>query len=90
MAENQQEEVARNDAAKRKKKRHTRKILSRVLTTLFVLGVAALLVLAAVPKPIPVDVATLARGVLEVTIDEDGVTQPSAIRRPNLLYAVPD
>ncbi|MEZ4250414.1 MAG: efflux RND transporter periplasmic adaptor subunit [Polyangiales bacterium] len=59
----------------KKKKRNVRKVISRVLTILFVGGVAALLVVAAMPKPVPVDVAEVARGPLEVTIDEDGITR---------------
>lgn len=58
-----------------RKKVNVRKIISRTITVLFLGGIAALLVIAAIPKPIPVDVAEVARGTLEVTIDEDGVTR---------------
>jgi HlyD family secretion protein len=58
-----------------RKKRSARKLVSRTLTLLFLGGVAALLVVAVMPKPIPVDAAEVTRGPLEVTIDEDGVTR---------------
>jgi len=58
-----------------RKKVNVRKIVSRTITVLFLGGIAALLVIAAMPKPVPVDVAEVARGPLEVTIDEDGVTR---------------
>ncbi|MBX3246304.1 MAG: HlyD family efflux transporter periplasmic adaptor subunit [Myxococcales bacterium] len=53
----------------------TRKLLSRIGTALFLGAVAALIVVASLPKPIPVDVVTVARGALEVTVDEDGTTR---------------
>ena len=51
------------------------RILRRAVGAIFLLGVLALIVLAALPKPVPVDVAEVGRGVLEVTIDEDGRTR---------------
>ena len=52
-----------------------RKIVSRVVGAAFLLGVIALIVVASLPKPVPVDAAEVERGVLEVTIDEAGRTR---------------
>ncbi|MEM9074712.1 MAG: efflux RND transporter periplasmic adaptor subunit [Myxococcota bacterium] len=51
------------------------RILRRSLGAGFALGVVALIVVSLLPKPVPVDLATAARGSLEVTIDEDGRTR---------------
>lgn len=56
-------------------KTKTSRIIRRVIGALFALGVIALIVLAALPKPVPVDTAEARRGPLEVTIDEDGRTR---------------
>jgi HlyD family secretion protein len=73
---NDEKSAARNGAKNgTRKKVNVRKIVSRTVTVLFLGGIAALLVIAAMPKPVPVDVAEVARGPLEVTIDEDGVTR---------------
>ena len=52
-----------------------RKIVSRVVGAAFLLGVIALIVVASLPKPVPVDAAEVERGVLQVTIDEAGRTR---------------
>jgi HlyD family secretion protein len=49
--------------------------LKRGLIVLLVAGLAAATVFALIPKPLPVDVAVLARGPMRVTIDEDGKTR---------------
>jgi HlyD family secretion protein len=49
--------------------------IRRGLLAFFVLGVLALIVVAALPKPVVVDVATASVGALEVTVDEDGMTR---------------
>jgi len=46
--------------------------LRRGLGIAFVLAVVAMLVMAWMPKPVPVDVAEAERGMLRVTVDEDG------------------
>jgi HlyD family secretion protein len=49
--------------------------LKRGLGLLVVVGLVAATVTALMPKPVPVDVAVLARGPMRVTIDEDGKTR---------------
>jgi HlyD family secretion protein len=49
--------------------------LKRGLGVLFVAGLVVATVSALMPKPVPVDVAVLARGPMRVTIDEDGKTR---------------
>ena len=56
-------------------KKSAKRWIKRGLGVLFVLGVAAMLVMAWMPKPIPVDVAEAERGTLSVTVDEDGRTR---------------
>lgn len=56
-------------------KSNLRRIIRRVITGLFLAGVVALIVLASLPKPVPVDVAVVSRGPLEVTVDQDGQTR---------------
>jgi HlyD family secretion protein len=46
--------------------------LRRIAALLLGLGVLAMIVLAAIPKPVPVEIARVERGALEVTVDEDG------------------
>ena len=47
----------------------------RIFTTLFVLGLAGAVVYAFLPKPVPVDVARVETGKLQVCIEEDGKTR---------------
>lgn len=47
----------------------------RGLVVLLGLGIAGLIVMALLPKPVPVDLASVRRGELRVTIDEDGRTR---------------
>lgn len=56
-------------------KTKTSRIIRRVVGALFALGVVALIVVASLPKPVPVDTAEVVRGPLEVTVDEDGRTR---------------
>lgn len=44
----------------------------RGLLLAFALGGAAMIVMALLPKPVPVDLATVERGEMTVTVDEDG------------------
>ncbi len=44
----------------------------RALGGLFIVGVLAMIVVAWMPKPVPVDVVTATRGAMRVTVDEDG------------------
>lgn len=49
--------------------------VKRILSLAFVLGVVAMLVMAWMPKPIPVDIAEVETGALLVTVDESGRTR---------------
>jgi HlyD family secretion protein len=51
------------------------KWLKRILAALFVLAIVAGLVYALRPQPVAVDLATLDRGPMEVTVDEEGVAR---------------
>lgn len=53
----------------------TTKILRRVAGLAFLLGVGGLIVVAGMPKPVPVDVELVESGPMEITVDEDGRTQ---------------
>ncbi len=44
----------------------------RTIVVAFLLGVVAMIVMASLPKPVPVELAEVQRGALEVTVDEDG------------------
>jgi HlyD family secretion protein len=67
--------VAKLDSKKPKPKAKPGRWIKRGLGLLVVLGLAAATVSALMPKPVPVDVAELARGPMRVTIDEDGKTR---------------
>jgi HlyD family secretion protein len=68
--------VAKLDSKlKQKPKGKSGRWLKRMLVLLFVAGLVAATVFALLPKPVPVDVAVLARGPMRVTIDEDGKTR---------------
>jgi HlyD family secretion protein len=68
--------VAKLDSKpKSKPKRNPGRWLKRGLGLLFVVGIIAATISALMPKPVPVDIATLARGPMRVTIDEDGKTR---------------
>ena len=49
--------------------------IKRAVGALFVLAVLAMLVMAWMPKPVPVDIAGAERAALRVTVDEDGRTR---------------
>ena len=51
------------------------KWLKRILAALVVLAIAAGLVWALRPRPVAVDLATLDRGAIEVTVDEEGIAR---------------
>ena len=52
-----------------------RKWIRRVLIVLAVLAVVGLIVVAWIPNPVEVEVATVTRGPLVVTVNEDGRTR---------------
>lgn len=58
-----------------KKGKELRKWLRRGAFAVVALGVVGLMVMAAMPTPLPVDVAEVRRGNLRVTVDEDGKTR---------------
>lgn len=58
-----------------KKGKELRKWLRRVAFAVVALGAVGLMVMAAMPTPLPVDVAEVRRGNLRVTVDEDGKTR---------------
>jgi len=47
----------------------------RLVVLLFFAAVVGMIVLASLPKPVPVELAKVAQGPLEVTVDEDGRTR---------------
>lgn len=47
----------------------------RIIAVLMGLGVAALIVWALWPQPVPVDITAIKRGPLEVTVEDEGVTR---------------
>lgn len=51
------------------------KIVRRLLVILLAIGIATAIYLAMQPQPVQVDVATIGRGALRVTVDEDGKTR---------------
>jgi HlyD family secretion protein len=51
------------------------KVVRRGIIGLIGLGIAAAIVWALLPQPVPVDMATVARGPLEVTVEDEGVTR---------------
>lgn len=57
---------------KKSTRRNVVRWIRRGLGIAFVLAVAAMLVVAWLPKPLPVDVASASRDTLRVTVDEDG------------------
>ena len=59
----------------RRKRRAMTRWIKRVVLAAIALGLMAALVVAFLPKPVPVDVASAARGTLTVTVNEDGKTR---------------
>ena len=49
--------------------------LGRVLTVLGIAAAAALVVWAVMPRPVPVETATVTKGKFVATVDEDGKTR---------------
>jgi HlyD family secretion protein len=49
--------------------------LRRILFIAFLLAIAGLIVYAFLPKPVPVDIAAVTLGPMQVTVDEDGKTR---------------
>lgn len=64
-------------ATTKKKKRDAVKWLKRGLWGLAALGLVGMIVVAFLPKPVPVDLVSVTRGELRVTVDEDGRTRVS-------------
>ncbi len=63
---------AADRAPQRPRSRAARRWLRRGVGALAAAGLVALIVVASLPSPVPVDVAAAVRGRLEVTVDEDG------------------
>jgi HlyD family secretion protein len=63
------------ERARAEKKRKLRTLLGRVVGLLVVAGIVGLGVVAYRPSPVPVDVAKVTRGELEVVVEEDGRTR---------------
>ena len=57
---------------KRSRRRVVMRWLKRGLLAAFAAGVVAMVVRAMLPKPVPVDVVSVARGLMVVTVEEDG------------------
>ena len=55
--------------------RKRRRIVGRIVTTLVLIGAAALIAMGFVPKPVAVSVGKVERRALEVTVDEPGKTR---------------
>ncbi len=51
------------------------KVVRRGIIVLIGLGIAAAIVWALLPQPVPVDMGTITRGPLEVTVEDEGVTR---------------
>ena len=51
------------------------KAVRRSVVVLIGLGIAALIVWALLPQPVPVDMAAIKRGPLEVTVEDEGITR---------------
>ena len=60
--------LARPSTRRRAFARHAKRILGLLLAV----GLVALIVVAAIPRPVQVDVASLQHGAMQVTVDEDG------------------
>jgi len=74
MADDNPPNTTRAPSPKRAK-RDLAKWLKRGLWALFALGLVAMIVVAFLPKPVPVDVVQARQGSLRVTVDEDGRTR---------------
>ena len=62
-------------AARRSAKKNRMRWLRRALGAALLAAIATVLVLAWLPDPVPVEVATVQKGALEVTVEEDGRTR---------------
>ncbi len=51
------------------------KVVRRGVAALIGLGIVGLIVWALLPQPVPVDLATIATGSLEVTVEDEGITR---------------
>lgn len=58
-----------------RRKVSAKKWIKRALWTLFLGGLAAGVVMAAIPEPLAVELATIERGAFRVTVNEDGVSR---------------
>jgi HlyD family secretion protein len=52
-----------------------KRVFRRILLIAFFVAIAGMIVYAFLPKPVPVDVASVTRGPMRVTVDEDGKTR---------------
>ncbi len=67
--------VSSTERARPKVRRRRRRIFGLVLLVLAALAIVALAVVALRPKPVPVDVASVRRGSVELAVTEDGRTR---------------
>lgn len=67
--------VSSTERARPKVRRRRRRIFGPVLLVLAALAIVALAVVALRPKPVPVDVASVRRGSVELAVTEDGRTR---------------
>lgn len=63
------------NAFSKPKRRSLERWIKRAFAILTLVGLAALIVIALLPKPVAVDVAPVAKGPMRVTVDEDGTTR---------------
>ncbi|MBN1652308.1 MAG: HlyD family efflux transporter periplasmic adaptor subunit [Deltaproteobacteria bacterium] len=68
-------DAARKNQETRERKRRYARLIRRILALLAIALVVGAIVLAWMPKAVPVDVARVKRGPFEVTVDEDGKTR---------------
>jgi HlyD family secretion protein len=54
------------------RKRAVRRVMKRIVYATLALGVIAAIAIAWMPRPVPAEMATVSRGPLRVTVDEDG------------------
>jgi HlyD family secretion protein len=66
---------ANGQAAKKRRRATVKRWFSRVIMALVAAGIVAAVVVASLPKPVPVEAAAATRGPLKVTVDEDGRTR---------------
>jgi HlyD family secretion protein len=75
MADDNPPSKASRPPAPKRRARELAKWLKRSLWIVFALGLVGMIVVAFLPKPVPVDLVPVERGSLRVTVDEDGRTR---------------